>query len=45
MTMIESGAGVNINVTAEPDPTNIYNLVVDTNRTEWKRTGRNNLAY
>ena len=45
MTMIESGAGVNINVTAEPDPTNIYNLVVDTNRTEFKRTGRNNLAY
>lgn len=45
MTMIESGAGVNINVTAEPDPTNIYNLIVDTNRTEWKRTGRNNLAY
>lgn len=45
MTMIEAGAGVNINVTAEPDPTNIYNLVVDTNRTEFKRTGRNNLAY
>ena len=45
MTMIESGAGVNINVSAEPDPTNIYNLVVDTNRTEFKRTGRNNLAY
>lgn len=45
MTMIESGAGVNVNVTAEPDPTNIYNLVVDTNRTEFKRTGRNNLAY
>lgn len=45
MAMIEAGAGVNINVTAEPDPTNIYNLVVDTNRTEWKRTGRNNLAY
>ena len=45
MTMIESGAGVNINVTAEADPTNIYNLVVDTNRTEFKRTGRNNLAY
>ena len=43
--MLEAGAGVNINVTAEPDPTNIYNLVVDTNRTEWKRTGRNNLAY
>lgn len=43
--MLESGAGVNINVTAEPDPTNIYNLVVDTNRTEFKRTGRNNLAY
>lgn len=45
MAMIEAGAGVNINVTAEADPTNIYNLVVDTNRTEWKRTGRNNLAY
>ena len=43
--MLEAGAGVNINVTAEPDPTNIYNLVVDTNRTEFKRTGRNNLAY
>ena len=43
--MLESGAGVNINVTAEADPTNIYNLVVDTNRTEFKRTGRNNLAY
>ena len=43
--MLEAGAGVNINVTAEPDPTNIYNLVVDANRTEFKRTGRNNLAY
>ena len=43
--MLEAGAGVNINVSAEPDPYNLYNLVVDTNRTEWKRTGRNNLAY
>ena len=45
MTMIEAGAGVNINVTAEPDPTNIYNLVVDTNKQEFKRTGRNNFAF
>ena len=45
ITMLESGAGVNISVTPEADPTNIYNLVIDMNRTEFKRTGRNNLAY
>lgn len=45
MTMIEGGAGVNVEVHAEADPANIYNLVVDANRTEFKRTGRNQLAY
>ena len=45
MTMIESGAGVNVKVSAEPDPTNIYNLVVDVNKQEFKRTGRNNFAF
>ena len=43
--MLEAGAGINVNITAEPDPYNLYNLVVDQNRTEFKRTGRNNLAY
>jgi len=43
--MLEAGAGINVKVSAEPDPYNLYNLVVEENRTEFKRTGRNNLAY
>lgn len=45
MSLIEGGAGIDVHVTAEADPNNIYNLVVDENRREWKRTGRNNLAW
>jgi hypothetical protein len=44
MTMIANGAGITVNVNAEADPTNIYQLVVDVNKQEFKRTGVNNLA-
>jgi len=44
MTMIANGAGITVNVNAEADPTNIYQLVVDVNKQEFKRTGVNNLV-
>ena len=43
--MVEEGELVNINVNAEADPNNIYELVVNTNRQKFKQTGKNPLSY
>ena len=45
MRMVEEGELVNINVNAEADPNNIYELVVNTNRQKFKQTGKNPLSY
>lgn len=45
MTMLAEGDIVTVNVNAEGNPDNLYNLIVDTNRQNFKRTGRNQLAF
>jgi hypothetical protein len=45
MRMVEEGELVNINVNAEADPNNIYELVVNANRQRFKQTGKNPLSY
>lgn len=45
MQMVADGDLININVNAEADPNNIYELVVNTNRQKFKQTGKNPLSY
>lgn len=45
MQMVADGELININVNAEADPNNIYELVVNTNRQKFKQTGKNPLSY
>lgn len=45
MTMLAEGDIVTVNVNAEENPDNLYNLIVNTNRQNFKRTGRNQLAF
>ena len=45
MQMVADGELIKINVNAEADPNNIYELVVNTNRQKFKQTGKNPLSY
>lgn len=45
MQMVADGDLININVNAEADPNNIYELVVNANRQKFKQTGKNPLSY
>ena len=45
MQMVADGDIVTVNVNAEADPNNIYNLVVNSNRQKFRQTGKNPLAY
>ena len=43
LSMLEEGDIITVNVNAESDPNNIYELVVNTNREKFKQTGKNKL--
>jgi hypothetical protein len=45
MQMLAEGDIITVNVNAESDPNNIYELVVNTNREKFKQTGKNKLVY